>query len=102
MTWPSSTPPLIANGKVYVASFSNAISVYGLSGGTPDAGSGTDTASGTDGPGGGGSLVNVALNKTATGSAACASSEIPPHAVNGTVTGGSSDKFCTTAATKYL
>lgn len=39
-------------------------------------------------------LVNLALNRTATGSTACSSSETAGKAVNGTVTGGTSDKFC--------
>jgi hypothetical protein len=52
--------------------------------------------------GGSGGPVNLALNKPATGSAACASSEGPAKAVNGSVTGGNSDKFCTLAASKYL
>ncbi|GIH02437.1 alpha-1,2-mannosidase [Rhizocola hellebori] len=45
---------------------------------------------------------NVALGKPATGSAACNSNETPPKAVNGSVSGGNSDKFCSTAATKFL
>lgn len=52
--------------------------------------------------GGSGGSVNLALNKPAMGSAACASSEGPAKAVNGSVTGGNSDKFCTLAASKYL
>ncbi|WP_051367693.1 GH92 family glycosyl hydrolase [Hamadaea tsunoensis] len=51
---------------------------------------------------GSGSVTNVALNKTATGSAACNTNEAPAKAVNGSVSGGSSDKFCSTAATKFL
>ncbi|WP_436495479.1 discoidin domain-containing protein [Actinokineospora sp. HUAS TT18] len=45
---------------------------------------------------------NIALNKPATGSAACNANEGPGKAVNGTVNGGNSDKFCTTASTKFL
>ena len=41
---------------------------------------------------------NVALNKPATGSTACNANETPAKAVNGSV----SDKWCSTAATKYL
>ncbi|MBB5873742.1 putative alpha-1,2-mannosidase [Allocatelliglobosispora scoriae] len=52
--------------------------------------------------GGGGGLVNVALNKPATGSAACGTTEGPEKAVNGSVTGGNADKFCTVAASKTL
>jgi hypothetical protein len=42
------------------------------------------------------------LNKPATGSTPCASSEGPAKAVNGSVSGGNSDKFCSLVATKYL
>ncbi|GAA3261039.1 GH92 family glycosyl hydrolase [Dactylosporangium siamense] len=45
---------------------------------------------------------NLALNRPATGSASCNANESPAKAVNGTVSGGTSDKFCSTAATKYL
>src|SRR4029079_11505528 len=46
--------------------------------------------------------ANVALNKAATGSAACNANEGPAKAVNGSVSGGTNDKFCSTAATKFL
>ncbi|MEV8375887.1 discoidin domain-containing protein [Kribbella sp. NPDC056861] len=46
--------------------------------------------------------VNLALNKPATGSAACATTEGPAKAVNGSVSGGNADKFCSLATTKYL
>jgi putative alpha-1,2-mannosidase len=46
--------------------------------------------------------VNVAVGKPATGSAACNTNEAPAKAVNGSWTGGSSDKFCTLATTKFL
>ncbi|WP_236048821.1 GH92 family glycosyl hydrolase [Paractinoplanes ovalisporus] len=42
--------------------------------------------------------ANLALGKPATGSAACNANETPPNAVNGSV----ADKWCSTAATKYL
>ncbi|WP_436496309.1 alpha/beta fold hydrolase [Actinokineospora sp. HUAS TT18] len=45
---------------------------------------------------------NLALNKPATGSTPCASTEGPAKAVNGTVSGGNSDKFCTLATSKWL
>jgi beta-glucanase (GH16 family) len=45
---------------------------------------------------------NLALNKPATGSAPCNSNEGPAKAVNGSVTGGLSDKWCSGAATKFL
>ncbi|MFF0754169.1 GH92 family glycosyl hydrolase [Streptomyces sp. NPDC004267] len=41
---------------------------------------------------------NLALNRTTTGSAACATSEVPAKAVNGSL----SDKFCTLSSSKWL
>jgi F5/8 type C domain-containing protein/glycosyl hydrolase family 18 (putative chitinase) len=52
--------------------------------------------------GGVGDPVNLALNKPATGSAACAASQGPANAVNGSVSGGDADKFCTLAKDKWL
>jgi hypothetical protein len=46
--------------------------------------------------------TNVARNRPATGSASCNSSETPDKAVNGSVTGGTTDKWCSLAATKTL
>lgn len=47
--------------------------------------------------------VNLALKKSASGSSACASGEGPAKAVNGSVSGGLSDKFCTeVSGTRYL
>jgi hypothetical protein len=47
--------------------------------------------------------VNLALKQSASGSAACASGEGPAKAVNGSVTGGLKDKFCTdVSGTQYL
>lgn len=56
----------------------------------------TSAMSGSTGP------ANLALNKPATGSAACTSSEGPAKAVNGSVSGGNSDKFCSLASSKWL
>jgi hypothetical protein len=39
--------------------------------------------------------VNLALNRPASGSTACNANEAPPKAVNGSVSGGLTDKFCT-------
>ncbi len=50
---------------------------------------------GTPGP------VNVALNKTATADSSCAAAEGPAKAVNGTVNGGTTDKWCSLGATKF-
>ncbi|GAA3593236.1 hypothetical protein GCM10022223_05140 [Kineosporia mesophila] len=46
--------------------------------------------------------TNLALNKKVTGSAACTTSETPAQAVNGTVDGGRSDKWCSGARTPRL
>jgi chitinase len=51
---------------------------------------------------GDGAPANLALNRTATGSAACSPSEGPAKAVNGSVSGGSTDKFCTVAKSEWL
>ncbi|MGW0069445.1 endo-beta-N-acetylglucosaminidase [Streptosporangium sandarakinum] len=45
---------------------------------------------------------NVALGRTATASGQCNANEGPAKAVNGSVTGGNSDKWCTTAGEKWL
>jgi hypothetical protein len=54
------------------------------------------------GSGGGGGPTNVALNKPATGSAPCATTEGPAKAVNGSVSGGNGDKFCSSVAGAWL
>ncbi|WP_163995641.1 PKD domain-containing protein [Pyxidicoccus caerfyrddinensis] len=46
--------------------------------------------------------VNLALNKPATGSSACNSSETPAKAVNGSVSGGNTDKFCSLTTASWL
>jgi hypothetical protein len=45
---------------------------------------------------------NLALHMPATGSTPCNGNETPDKAVNGSVSGGNSDKFCSLAATKFL
>jgi hypothetical protein len=45
---------------------------------------------------------NLALGKPATGSTSCNTSETPAKAVNGSVSGGTTDKWCSLAATKWL
>jgi chitinase len=52
--------------------------------------------------GGTGGPANLALNKPATGSAACNANEGPAKAVNGSVSGGNTDKFCSLASSKWL
>jgi predicted alpha-1,2-mannosidase len=46
--------------------------------------------------------TNLALNRPATGSTPCNSNETPAKAVNGSVSGGNSDKWCSGATTKFL
>ncbi|OGH55868.1 MAG: hypothetical protein A3G34_00415 [Candidatus Lindowbacteria bacterium RIFCSPLOWO2_12_FULL_62_27] len=48
------------------------------------------------------SATNLAKGKSASGSAACGTSEGPEKAVNGTSSGGNSDKWCSLADQKYL
>jgi len=51
--------------------------------------------------GGGGGPVNVALNKPATADSSCNANEGPAKAVNGSVSGGTSDKWCSLGVTKF-
>ncbi|WP_196278943.1 family 43 glycosylhydrolase [Catellatospora vulcania] len=46
--------------------------------------------------------TNFALGRPATGTAACAASEGPEKAVNGTVNGGNADKFCSAVSGAWL
>ncbi|BAV97211.1 discoidin domain-containing protein [Lysobacter enzymogenes] len=48
------------------------------------------------------SAANLALNRPATGSAACNANETAAKAVNGSVSGGNADKFCSSASSKWL
>jgi hypothetical protein len=45
--------------------------------------------------------VNVALNKATTADSSCNANEGPEKAVNGSVTGGNSDKWCSLGSTKW-
>lgn len=45
---------------------------------------------------------NLALNRPATADSACAATEGPAKAVNGSVTGGNADKWCSTGTDRYL
>ncbi|WP_460848196.1 galactose-binding domain-containing protein [Phytohabitans suffuscus] len=47
-------------------------------------------------------VTNLALGKPATADSSCAASEGPEKAVNGTVTGGNLDKWCSLGANKWL
>ena len=51
--------------------------------------------------GGGGGPTNVALNKPATADSSCNANEGPAKAVNGSVSGGNTDKWCSLGATKF-
>ncbi|GAA4425172.1 discoidin domain-containing protein [Actinokineospora soli] len=53
-------------------------------------------------PSAGADPVNLALGKPATGSAACSAGEGPEKAVNGSVSGGNSDKWCSSATARQL
>src|SRR5262245_20090145 len=77
------SPPIVANGKVYVASISNFVSVYGLKKHTPK-------------------LQNLALNAHATGSASCNPNQTPDKAFNGSAESGPDDKWCSPAASPFL
>ncbi|GIH11510.1 hypothetical protein Rhe02_95770 [Rhizocola hellebori] len=46
--------------------------------------------------------VNLALGRPATGTTSCVASEGPDKAVNGSVSGGNSDKFCSAATGAWL
>jgi FKBP-type peptidyl-prolyl cis-trans isomerase/outer membrane protein assembly factor BamB len=77
------SPPIVANGKVYVASISNFVSVYGLKRPSP-------------------ASQNLALNRTATGSAPCDPSQTPDKAFNGSAESGPTDKWCSSDPHPYL
>jgi hypothetical protein len=49
-----------------------------------------------------GAGTNLALGRPATGTASCAASEGPEKAVNGSVSGGNSDKFCSAVSGAWL
>ena len=75
-------PPVVASGKVYLPSFSNIVSVYGLR---------TATAN-----------PNLALGKAATGSAPCGAAESADKAFNGSTSGGNSDKWCSLVSPQFV
>lgn len=77
------SPPIVANGKAYVAGLSRFVSVFGLRSTLPPS-------------------QNLALNKTATGSTSCNSNETPDKAVNGSFSLGLTDKWCSLAASPFL
>ncbi len=75
--------PIVANGKLYTGTLAKFVAVYGLKG------SGQDSQ-------------DLALNRTASGSTPCNSSETPSQAVNGSFSGGLNDKWCSSAANPFL
>jgi FKBP-type peptidyl-prolyl cis-trans isomerase len=77
------SPPVIANGKVYVPSLSAFVSVYGSKKGSTAA-------------------QNLAFKAQATGSAPCDPSQTPDKAFNGTAEGGPGDKWCSSAPNPFL
>jgi FKBP-type peptidyl-prolyl cis-trans isomerase/outer membrane protein assembly factor BamB len=77
------SPPIVANGKVYVASISNFVSVYGLKKQPPQS-------------------QNLALHARATGSESCHPSQTPDKAFNGSTEGGPDDKWCSSAVNPFL
>ena len=83
LSFAKGSPPVVANGKVYVASISNFISVYGLRKKTPPS-------------------QNLALKRQATGSAPCDASQTSDKAVNGSAESGPGDKWCSSAANPSL
>lgn len=77
------SPIVVANGKVYAASLSRFVSVYGLRTTIPPS-------------------QNLALNKAATGSTPCNANEGPAQAVNGSYSLGLTDKWCSAAPNSFL
>lgn len=82
------SPPVVANGKAYVASISNFVSVYGLKKATPPL---------KNFP-----LQNIAANHPATGSAPCDPSQTPDRAFNNSASLGPDDKWCSSAENSFL
>jgi peptidylprolyl isomerase len=77
------SPPIVANGKVYVASISKFVSVFGVKKRAPQS-------------------QNLALNARATGSESCHPSQTPDKAFNGSTESGPDDKWCSSAVNPFL
>ncbi|HWC19670.1 MAG TPA: discoidin domain-containing protein [Terriglobales bacterium] len=77
------SPPIVANGKVYVASISNFVSVYGLRRHK-------------------GKSQDLALNAHVHGSAPCDPTQVAEKAVNGSTGAGPADKWCSSAPNPFL
>ena len=83
LSFAKGSPPVVANGKVYVASQSRFVSVYGLRKGGPE-------------------VQNLAFRARSSGSAPCDPAETPDKALNGNAEGGPSDKWCSSASNAFL
>jgi len=83
MNFAKGSPPIVVNGKVYVASLSNFVSVYGLRKRAPKS-------------------QNLALNAHASGSAPCIASQTPDKALNDSAHQGPTDKWCSSTANPFL
>jgi FKBP-type peptidyl-prolyl cis-trans isomerase len=83
LSFAKGSPPVVANGKVYVPSLSQFVSVYGL-------GKGSATPQ------------NLAFKARTTGSEPCIPSQTPDKAVNGSSEGGPEDKWCSSATNPFL
>jgi hypothetical protein len=77
------SPPIVANGKVYVASISNFVSVYGKRKGVPN-------------------FQNLAFRGKASGSPPCEPNQTPDKAFNGSAEDGPNDKWCSSASNPFL
>jgi peptidylprolyl isomerase len=85
MNFAKGSPPVVANGKVYVASISNFVSVYGLREGAKEP-----------------KTPNLALNRQVTATAPCEPTQTADKAVNGSAQSGPTDKWCSSAEKPYL
>ena len=77
------SPPVVANGKVFVGTLSNAVAVYGLKPANS-------------------AVQDLAYLKTATGSTPCIAAQGPAEAFNGSTSQGLNDKYCSSVANAYL
>ena len=77
------SPPIVANGKVYVASISNFISVHGLRKHGPKS-------------------QNLALNARVTATTPCDPTQDATKAVNGSSEAGPADKWCSSVPNAFL
>jgi FKBP-type peptidyl-prolyl cis-trans isomerase/outer membrane protein assembly factor BamB len=83
LSFAKGSPPVVANGKVYVPSQSKFVSVYGLRKDVP-------------------ASQNLALKAQASGSAPCDPAQTAEKAFNGSVEHGASDKWCSSETHPFL